>query len=64
LDYIVRLGFMDSSVLGSDHKGLFTDLNRAGIIGEGTEGLHEPQFRNIRLDDPIISAAYRKILHK
>jgi hypothetical protein len=68
LDYVVRLGFLDSGLLGSDHKGLFADLNTAGLTGEGTrggaEGLHKPQFRNIRLDGPRISAAYRKILHK
>jgi hypothetical protein len=64
LDYNVRVGFLDSSVLGSDRKGLFADLNIAGITGEGTEGLKKPQFGNLRLDDPIIPAAYRKILHK
>jgi hypothetical protein len=39
LDYIIRAVFLDSSVLGRDHKGLFADLNTAGLIGEGTEGL-------------------------
>jgi hypothetical protein len=64
LDYIIRVGFLDSSVLGRDHKGLFADLNTAGLTGEGPEGLNNPQFRNPRLDDPRVSAAYRKILHK
>jgi hypothetical protein len=40
------------------------DLNTAGLTGEGTEGLKNPQFRNLRLDDPRVSAAYLKILHK
>jgi hypothetical protein len=64
LDYIIRVGFLDSRVLGSDHKGLCADLNTAGITGEGPEGIKKPQFRNRRLDDPRVSAAYRKILHK
>jgi hypothetical protein len=63
LEYFIRVGFLDSSVLGSDHKGLFAGLNTAGLTGEGTEGLKKPQFRNLRLDDPRVSAAYRKILH-
>jgi hypothetical protein len=33
LDYIVRVGFLDSSILGSNHKGLFADLNTAGLGG-------------------------------
>jgi hypothetical protein len=64
LDYIIRVGFLDFSVLGGDHKGLFADLHTSGLIGEGPEGLKKPQFRNLRLDDPSVSAAYRKILHK
>jgi hypothetical protein len=57
LDYIIRTEFLDSSVLGSDHKGLFADLNTAGLTGEGKEGLKKPQFRNLRLDDQRVSAA-------
>jgi hypothetical protein len=64
LDYIARVGFLDSSVLGSDHKGFFADLNTAGLTGEGTEVLNKPHFRNLRLGDPLVSAACRKILHK
>jgi hypothetical protein len=64
LEYIVRVGFLDSSILGSDHKGLFADPNTAGLTGEGTEGLHNTHIRNLWLDDPIVPAAYRKILHK
>jgi hypothetical protein len=64
LEYIVRVGFLYSSVLESDHKGPFVDLNTAGLAGEGTEGLKKTQFRNIRLDDPRLSAVYRKIFHK
>jgi hypothetical protein len=64
LDYIVRVRFLDSIILGSDHKGLFADLNTDGFTGEGKEGLNKPQFRNLRMDDPRVSAAYWKILHK
>jgi hypothetical protein len=64
LDFIIRFRFLDSSVLGSDHKVLFTVPNTAGLTGEGTEGLKKPQFRNLRLDDPILSSACQKILHK
>jgi hypothetical protein len=64
LDYIVRVGFLDSSILGSDHKGLFADLNTAGITGEGKEGKKKPQLRNQRHNEPIVSASYQKILHK
>jgi hypothetical protein len=64
LDYIVRVGFLDSSILGSDHRGLFADRNTAGLTGEGTEGLKKPQYRSLQVDEPILSAVYQKILHK
>jgi hypothetical protein len=54
LDFIIRVVFLYSSVSGSDHKGLFADLNTAGLAGEGPEGLKKPQFRNLRLDDPRV----------
>jgi hypothetical protein len=64
LDYTIRVIFLDSSILGSDHKGLFADLNTAGLVGEWPEGIKKPQFRNLRLDLPLVYAAYRKIFHK
>jgi hypothetical protein len=33
LDYIIHVRFLDSSVLGSNHKGIFVDLNTDGLTG-------------------------------
>jgi hypothetical protein len=60
-DGIEHAGFLDSSVLGSDHKGMYADLNTQALIGTGRDHLQKPQFRNLKLDDPRISDAYRKI---
>jgi hypothetical protein len=62
-DDIEHAGFLDSSVLGSDHKGMYADRNTHALIGSGRDHLQTPQFLKIQLDDPRISNAYRKILH-
>jgi hypothetical protein len=59
-DGIEHAGFLYSSVLGSDHKGIYADLN----IGNARYHLPKNQFRKFQLDDPRISDAYRKILHQ
>jgi hypothetical protein len=63
-DGIEHAGFLDSSVLGSDHKGMYADLNTQALIGNARDHLQKPQFRKLQLDDPSISDAYRKILHQ
>jgi hypothetical protein len=38
-DCIKQAGFLDSSVLGSDHKGMYADLNTQALIGTGIDNL-------------------------
>jgi hypothetical protein len=57
-DGIEHAKFLDSSVLVSDHKGMYTDLNTQALIGTGRDHLQKPQFRKLQLDDPRISDAY------
>jgi hypothetical protein len=63
-DCIEQAGFLDSSVLGSDHKGMYADLNTQALIGTGIDHLQRPSFCKLKLEDPRISDAYRKILHQ
>jgi hypothetical protein len=63
-DDIEHAGFLDSSVLGSDHKGMYADLNTQSLIGNAKYHLQKPQFRKLQLDDLRISDAYRKIIHQ
>jgi hypothetical protein len=56
--------FLDPSVLGSDHKGMYADLNTQALIGNGRDHLQEPKSSKLQLDNPRISDAYRKILHQ
>jgi hypothetical protein len=55
---------LDKSILKSDHRVLFLDLNLLLLFGVSLERLERPQFRNLKLDDPWISYSYRKLLHK
>jgi hypothetical protein len=63
-DGIEHAGFLDSSLLESDHKGMYADLNTQALIGNARDHLKKPQFRKLELDDPMISDAYRKIRHQ
>jgi hypothetical protein len=63
-DGIEHAGFLDSSVLGSDHKGMYVDLNTQTLIGNARDHLQKPQFRKLQLEEPRISDANRKILHQ
>jgi hypothetical protein len=63
-DLIEQARFLDSNVFGSDHKGMYADLNTQALLGTGRDHLQKPQFRKLQLDDPRISDAYRKILHQ
>jgi hypothetical protein len=63
-DCIEQAGFLDCSVLVSDHKGMYADLNTHTLIGTGIDHLQRPHFRKLQLDDPRISYAYGKILHQ
>jgi hypothetical protein len=63
-DGIEHAGFLDPSVLGSDHKGMYADLNTQTLIGNPRDHLQRPQFRKLKIDDPRLSDAYRKTLHQ
>jgi hypothetical protein len=63
-DSIKSIGLLDCSVLNSDHRALFIDLCIEDIFGPSPEKLAQPQYRNLKLDDPRISEEYRQILHK
>jgi hypothetical protein len=62
--HVADVGLLDRSVLQSDHSGMFVDLRIEGIFGQHSDKLAPHQFRNLKLDHPIISDKYRKILHK
>jgi hypothetical protein len=55
---------LDESILKSDHRAIFLDLDLLLLFGTSLERLERPQFRNLKLDDPRISDSYRKLLHK
>jgi hypothetical protein len=63
-DGIEHAGFLDPSVLGSDHKGMYANLNTQALIVNARDHLQKPQFRKLQLDNPRLSYAYRKILHQ
>jgi hypothetical protein len=58
------VGLLDESILKSDHRAIFLNLNLILLFGVSLERLERPQFRNLKLDDPRISDSYRKLLHK
>jgi hypothetical protein len=43
---------------------MYADLNTQVLIGTGIDHLQRPQFPKLQLYDPMISDAYRKILHQ
>jgi hypothetical protein len=61
---IKAVGLFDESILKSDHRAMFIDLDLSLLFGTSLERLERPQFRNLKLDDPRISDSYRKLLHK
>jgi hypothetical protein len=63
-DRIEAIGLLDCSVLSSYHCALSIDLCIEKIFGPSPEKLAQPQYHNLKLDDPRISEEYRKILHK
>jgi hypothetical protein len=63
-DSIEAIGLLNCSFLNSDHRALFIDLCIEEIFVPSPEKLAQPQYRNLKLDDPIISEEYREILHK
>jgi hypothetical protein len=63
-EHVVYVGLLDRSILKSDHSGMFVDLRKEGIFFQNPYKLAPHQFCNLKLDDPIISDKYRKILHK
>jgi hypothetical protein len=63
-DSIEAIVLLDCSVLNCNHRALFIDLCIEEIFGPSPEKLAQPQYRNLKLDDPRISEEYCKILHK
>jgi hypothetical protein len=61
---IKAIGLLDESILKSDHRAIFIDLDLLLLFGAAPERLERPQFRNLKLDDPRISDSYHKLLHK
>jgi hypothetical protein len=63
-DSIEAAGLLNCSVLNSYHRALFIDLCIEEIFSPSPEKLAQPQYRNLKLDDPRIFEEYCKILHK
>jgi hypothetical protein len=61
---IKAVGLLYESILKSDHRAIFLDLDLLLLFGTSLERLERPQFRNLKLDDSRISDSYRKLLHK
>jgi hypothetical protein len=57
-------GLLDESILKSNHRSIFLDLDLLLLFGTSLERLERPQLRNLKLDEPRISDSYRKLLHK
>jgi hypothetical protein len=60
---IKAVGLLDESILKSDHRVIFLDLDLLLLFGTSLERLERPQFRNLKLDDPRISDSYRKLMN-
>jgi hypothetical protein len=63
-DSIEAIGLLDCSVLNSEPRALFIDLCIEDNFGPNPEKLAQPQYRNLKLDDPRISEEDHQILHK
>jgi hypothetical protein len=63
-EHLLDVGLLNRSVLQSDHSGMFVDLRIEVIFGQHPDKLAPHKFCNLKLNDPIISYKYRKILHK
>jgi hypothetical protein len=62
-EYIEKVGLLDNLVLHSDHHGMILDL-KSRLFGKSPEKVIPHQFRTLKLDDPRLSDAYRRILHE
>jgi hypothetical protein len=61
---IKAIGLLDESIMKSNHREIFLDLDLLLLFGASLERLERPQSRDLKLDDPLISDSYRKLLHK
>jgi hypothetical protein len=59
---IVMLSF--DAVFDSDHRTFFLDIDFDSFFGTELDNMIAPQFRQLQLNDPIISEGYGKIVHK
>jgi hypothetical protein len=62
-EHIIDVVFLDRYVLQSDQSGMFVVLGIEVFFGQHPAKLAGNKFCNLKLDDPIISDKYRKILH-
>jgi hypothetical protein len=61
---IKAVGLLDESILKSNTRAIFLYLYLLLLFGTSLERLERPQFRNLKLDDPLISDSYCKLLNK
>jgi hypothetical protein len=54
---------LDESILKSDNRAIFIDLDLLLLFGAAPKKLERPQFRNLKLDDPRILDSHLKLLH-
>jgi hypothetical protein len=60
---IKAIVLLDESILMSDHRAIFIDLDQLLLFGAAPERLELPKLRNLKLDDPRIPDSYLKLLH-
>jgi hypothetical protein len=63
-EHVLDVRLLNSYVLQSDHLGMSVDLRTEGIFRQHPDKLAPHKFRNHKLEDPIISDKYQKILHR
>jgi hypothetical protein len=61
---IKAISLLDESILKSDHRAVFLDLDLILLFGAPPERLERPKFRNLKQADPRISDSNHKLLHK
>jgi hypothetical protein len=49
---IKAVGLLDESILKSNHRAIFLDLDLLLLFGTSLEQVERPQFTNLKLDDP------------
>jgi hypothetical protein len=52
------------AVFVRDHRTFFLDIDFESFFGTELDNMPAPQFRQLQLDDPMISEGYGNILNK